>query len=310
MITTLAVATLPAIAQAPFLDLVDSAAFEEVDSASDVEIEVGAETPAFSLSTYNLVVFEDLSSNSEVEGSAFVGGDLNGSSASFCIKCAPSGSFAPLNGTGLKVVGDINGNPKQVNNGSGLEYGGTLNAIVNANGGGSKTQSSTLIGEFDELKTFLLNLSSQLVNLETNSEVVVPDQQPGAVQFNASGAEVAIFHIEADQLFSSKTQQIELNRNGSETIIINVGGESADWTQGNMVGALVDDAVQQNVIWHFYEAETLQFNNAFHGSLLAPFATLTNQTELEGTIVVESFEQRGEVHLPVFTGALPVLLDF
>ena len=38
MITTLAVATLPAIAQAPFLDLVDSAAFEEVDSASDVAI--------------------------------------------------------------------------------------------------------------------------------------------------------------------------------------------------------------------------------------------------------------------------------
>ncbi|NER84289.1 MAG: hypothetical protein F6K42_33095, partial [Leptolyngbya sp. SIO1D8] len=76
------------------------------------DVENTTETPAFSLSTYNLVVSEDLDSNSEVEGSAFIGGDLNGSSANFCIRCTFGDSFILPKGVGSKVVGDINSNPK------------------------------------------------------------------------------------------------------------------------------------------------------------------------------------------------------
>ncbi len=260
---------------------------------------------AFTLGDYNLVVFEDLTSNSEVEGSTFVGGNLLGSSSNYCIKCSPGGSFNPFDGVGLKVVGNIEGNPKQVNNGADLEYGGNLNSIVNMNGGGSKTQNSDLANEFNDLKNFLTGTSTQLSGLASNSSVVVPGTQPGAVRFNGSGDEIAIFNINAADLFSNKTQQIELNLNGSGTAIINVSGTSANWTQGNIVGGLTGDSIQQKVLWNFYEAETLTFNNALHGSLLAPLAHLTNQTEIEGTVVVKSFNQRGEVHLPTFTGELP-----
>ncbi|MEM9216007.1 MAG: collagen-binding domain-containing protein [Cyanobacteria bacterium P01_F01_bin.150] len=97
---------------------------------------------AFGLSDYNLVVFEDLHSNSEVEGNTFIGGNLSGPSSNYCIKCYSGGSFTPFDGVGLKVAGDINGNPKQVNNGAGLEYGGSLNTPVNTNGGGSQTQNA------------------------------------------------------------------------------------------------------------------------------------------------------------------------
>ncbi|NES73610.1 MAG: PEP-CTERM sorting domain-containing protein, partial [Okeania sp. SIO2D1] len=264
---------------------------------------------AISLADYNLVVFEDLDSNSEVEGNAFIGGDLLGSSSNYCIKCSPGGSFVPFDGVGLKVVGDIEGNPKQVNNGADLEYGGNLNSIVNTNGGGSKSQNSDLVNEFNELKNFLTDTSEDLSGLTANSTVVTPGQQPGAVRFNSSGEEIAIFNVDAADLFSNKTQQIELNLNGSGTAIINVSGTSVNWNQGNMVGGLVGDSVQQNVLWNFYEAETLNFSNAFHGSLLAPLAHLTNNTEVEGSVVVKSFNQRGEVHLPVFNGTLPEVLS-
>ncbi len=260
---------------------------------------------AFTLGDYNLVVFEDLISNSEVEGNAFIGGNLLGSSSNYCIHCSAGGSFEPSDGVGLKVVGNIEGNPKQINNGTDLEYGGLLNSTVNMNGGGSKTQNSDLASEFSQLKNFLTGTSTQLSGLASNSSVIVPGTQPGAVKFNGSGDDIAIFNIDASQLFSDKTQQIELNLNGSGTAIINVSGTFANWTQGNIVGGLTGDSIQQKVLWNFYEAETLTFNNALHGSLLAPLAHLTNQTELEGSVVVKSFDQRGEVHLPVFTGSLP-----
>ncbi|MEM8604413.1 MAG: collagen-binding domain-containing protein, partial [Cyanobacteria bacterium P01_H01_bin.121] len=92
--------------------------------AASLVITLPTAASAVSLSTYNLVVFEDLTSNSEVEGNAFIGGDLLGSSSNYCIKCSPGGSFEPFDGVGLKVVGDIEGNPKQINNGADLEYGG------------------------------------------------------------------------------------------------------------------------------------------------------------------------------------------
>ena len=262
---------------------------------------------AASFVDYNLVVFEDLTSNSEVEGNAFIGGNLEGSSSNFCTHCYNGGSYAPSDGFGLKVVGDINGNPKQVNNGANAAYGGVLNSIVNTNGGGTLTTSTSLTAELNHLRTSLTATSSHLSPLASNSSVLVPGQQPGAVRFNSSGDSTAIFNISAAALFSQKTQQIELNLNGSDTAIINVSGSAAKWQQGNMVGGLVSDAVQQKVLWNFYEAENLEFNNALHGSLLAPMAHLINRTELEGNIVIKSLDQKGEVHLPVFTGIVPPL---
>ena len=278
-------------------------------AATSLAVAFPVTASAFSFTDYNLVVFEDLISNSEVEGNAFIGGDLLGSSSNYCIKCNSGGDFDPFDGVGLKVVGDIQGNPKQINNGADLEYGGTLNSIVNMNGGGTKSQNSDLANEFNGLKNYLIDTSEELSGLTTNSSVNIPGQQPGAVKFNSSGDDIAVFNIDAAQLFSNKTQQIELNLNGSGTAIINVSGTSANWTQGNMVGSLTGDFTQQKVLWNFYEAETLNFNNALHGSLLAPLAHLINQTELEGNVVVKSFDQRGEVHLPMFTGELPEALS-
>ena len=279
-----------------------------ITTAIAIAVMPAAAAQAFSFSDYNLVVFEDVYSNSEVEGNAFIGGNLNGNSSNYCIKCFSGGDFTPFDGNGLKVVGDINGTPKNVNNGANIEYGGNLNAHINTNGGGTVTQNSDLASEFDVLEKFLQDTSLGLAGLESNSGVVIPGQQPGAVRFNSSGAETAIFNIDVSQLFGNKTQQIELNLNGSETAIINVSGTSASWNQGNMVGSLVDNATQQKVIWNFYEAENLQFNNALYGSLLAPLAHLTNQTELEGNVVVKSLQQNGEVHLPTFTGEIPVFV--
>lgn len=260
---------------------------------------------AASFGAYNLVVFGDLTSNSEVEGNSFIGGNLYGTSSNYCTHCTPESTFHPFDNVGLKVVGNVYGDAKQIDNGTDLVYGGDLSAPINLNGGGSQSFDGDLGSEFESLKNYLLETSSYLAELDSNSSVEVPGEQPGAVRFNASGDEFAVFDIDAAELFSGKTQQIELNLNGSEVAIINVSGESANWTTGNMVGALTSDAVRQKVIWNFYEATDLNLKNAVQGSLLAPLAALTNYTPIEGTVVVESFDQYGEVHWPSFAGELP-----
>ncbi|OBX20683.1 hypothetical protein A9995_03015 [Erythrobacter sp. QSSC1-22B] len=57
------------------------------------------------LREYNLVVFKDLDSISEVEGRPFVGGDLNGSSSNYNIGNAPAST---------------NGSPQTVNVGGSI----------------------------------------------------------------------------------------------------------------------------------------------------------------------------------------------
>ena len=84
------------------------------------------------LRDYNLIVLKDLQSNSEVEGRAFVGGNVSGGSANFFTK--PHGLTG---GTGLTVGGNVTGGTKQINNGASLQVGGNLDSGANMNGGGS-----------------------------------------------------------------------------------------------------------------------------------------------------------------------------
>jgi choice-of-anchor A domain-containing protein len=107
------------------------------------------------VNTYNLVVFGDLNSNSEIEGKTFVQGDIVGNGSSrYNIKDIPNNAAPGLtvggsikanvtvNGKGLVVGGDITG-PVTVNengNGNGdVRVGGnvTSSATANFNGNGN-----------------------------------------------------------------------------------------------------------------------------------------------------------------------------
>jgi len=71
---------------------------------------------------------------------------------------------------------------------------------------------------------------------------------------------------------------------------------------GNAVGSMVSEQWRDKIIWNFFEAESINLTKQLNGSLLAPLAHLENRTPIEGTVVVKSFTQRGEVHLSSYSG--------
>src|SRR3546814_12018517 len=80
---------------------------------------------------WNLITLGDLTSKSEVEGRAFVGGNLSGSSSNYFIK----GNSLPASSTpGLTVVGNVSGGTKNLNNSSGAFVGGDMTSGFNLNG--------------------------------------------------------------------------------------------------------------------------------------------------------------------------------
>lgn len=96
--------------------------------------QAGSLTAIDILNTYNLVVFGDLNTTSEVDGRSFVLGNLNGSTSNY----ATHYSQLPANSApALTVGGNITG-PINVN-GKGLAVGGNVANTVNLNQGGDMT---------------------------------------------------------------------------------------------------------------------------------------------------------------------------
>ncbi len=56
----------------------------------------------------------------------------------------------------------------------------------------------------------------------------------------------------------------------------------------------------RQVIWNFIEATTVTLQRMVNGSVLAPKATLSNNTPIEGSVVAATFNQGGEVHMGTY----------
>ena len=118
---------------------------------------------------YDVIVLDDLSTTSDVEGRTFIGDDFTGTnSANFAIQIA-----VPSNDSTLVVVDDIvAGNSINLNAGS-LRIGGTTNARnVNYNGGGSLIPDPSLSVEPNA--TILKNASLTIAGYASNNAAIVP----------------------------------------------------------------------------------------------------------------------------------------
>lgn len=265
------------------------------------------------LRQFNLVTFGDLEAGSTVEGRTYVGGDLKGNSATFY---AQPGKAGPSEFAALLVGGDVTGGWKNVNGaGDALIAGDAAN--MNMNGGkafigGSKTsvngwsQAGVDVVLPDGFEETLRTLSLDLAGLDANSAISFSNVSPNQkATFDAApdADGLAVFYIADGADFFASIGEIAFNLNGAETIVINVGGAALDVAE-NFLGNLRDQLAAA-AIWNFYEAETLNIQRAFHGSVLAPFARLTNGNELTGSIVAKSMRQGGAVRLPGFAGDLP-----
>lgn len=61
--------------------------------------------------------------------------------------------------------------------------------------------------------------------------------------------------------------------------------------------------MRDNIIWNFYEATTVNFGSRnMMGQVIAPYAHVTSQGNIDGSIFARSLTTTGEVHLPGYNG--------
>ncbi len=256
------------------------------------------------LNQWSVIVQNDLTSSSEVEGRAAVGRDLFGSASNYGTKLLPASNYL---GTDVLVVGR-NIQVSNVNMSAGnIRLGGTRSGNANFNGGGLQVNDAGASGTVANLFAQTLTASSFLAGQSPTNSVSIPNGQPGPVNFNAvaNGNGVAFFSVSGSIFSNQNVQQMDLNFNGATSVIINVSGTTINFTQGNMVGNLANEANGSKILWNFYEATSVFLDRRVVGAVLAPLAHLRNTTVIAGSVAAKSFQQDGEVHLPAYNGFIP-----
>lgn len=256
-----------------------------------------------------------------------------------------TGSIGDMQGYGqnsvTKVTGSIGGNGNGIGNAPAYIYaGGSVAGTQNANGNASNihqnynyaaqgavsapttlgtpavptvTSLSTMSANMQALSTALLSATTS--NATASWFATPGDSQQLTIQATSTGADaLAIINITQAALASFS----EINYSFSDpnvTVIINVltGNASAlanhDASYSfnlNAVGG-TGSSTNQQVIWNFADAGTLNVNDSEWGSILAPYATVSNNGNVNGTLVAKVFNQSGEVHLGTYDGSTTFL---
>ncbi|MDO6416455.1 choice-of-anchor A family protein [Sphingomonas sp. BIUV-7] len=274
----------------------------------------------------NLVVFGNAASTSEIEGKAFVGGNLslggnvgagadanhqgykvNADVATLTVGGTASGGIHVKNGIGVPTVTanvGVNSSDTYFDGTTGtLNAGGTISGLNNtgtgnANVAGLKTsidnQTSTLMSNMS-------TLSQILASYTANTTFNASDQNN--LNFStASSASLLVASIDGSKLASGTLFLPTLA--AGQILVVNVSGNGL--TMGANPGG-AGNADNQNVIWNFTGTGTMTFNN-WNGSILATGATVKNNSQLNGTVVASVFDGHGEVHLGTFSGSLQTLV--
>jgi choice-of-anchor A domain-containing protein len=250
------------------------------------------------LSEWNLIVKNDVTTSSEVDGSTLIGGNLTGTS-NYSIH-----SVTASNGDGLAVGGNLVSGNIQINNGGNLRLGGTNTATVNLNGGGATIIDPTVSAQVAADFTYLDSLSANLAALTPNGTL------DGAGNFNAvpvnmGGQLVAVYNVTAASL--TGLGQLNLNLGSANSVIINVSGDPVSFVAPpNIIGGF-NQANSSKILWNLTEATNVSVNNSFNGALLAPLADLkVLGGGMNGTVAVASISQQSaEIRDFTYTGYLP-----
>jgi choice-of-anchor A domain-containing protein len=240
------------------------------------------------LSSFNLIASGNVSTQSDIEGSAVIGGTLNGATFFNNSSDVPASPSVYLYGS----LGSTNVN---IDNGGSLYYTGTTSQ-VNFNGGGH--HYTTLPNTLSSYTTPLTQLSTQLGALTATAGTSIVNGT-----FKANGATgLVVFDLTASQLATDLTNNtVAFSGNAGVTgFIVNVTGNFTEGSSTNFSTA------QQNAIFNFTNATSVSLGN-WKTSVLAPSATLGIQNGyLDGSVYVANFTGGGELHNDnLYDGALP-----
>ena len=251
------------------------------------------------LRDYHVISLTNLDSRADIAGRALVGGKLNGLASNFGL-----GLTNPPGVEVLIVGGDIKGDAKNVAPGGNARYGGKLFTSVMVSGGGEVVKDDTISVSAEQAS--LASLSADLAALQATSTLVLPQSVAGTASLNAipGATGVAVFSVPSgnDLFHNNLVQQIDVLANGSRAIVVNIGGKSVHFDNGDFTALSNSISSRQRIIWNFHEATALYFDKPFSGSVLAPFAHLNNTAPIYGAVAVERFIQHADLLLPGFEG--------
>ncbi len=213
----------------------------------------------------------------------------------------------------LEVAGNFNAQNFNPNSQKTVRYGGTASnqqtqdktyevKDATLQSGGSADLQAAIAQTTSSYANEMTTLSSVLGALTPNASLISTDQNN--IHFNfttdAANGNFAVADITAAQLasgtFNLPTYATSLN---GKTLIINVSGSSVTFGANEVGNGSLD---QQNIIWNFVDATSVTVNTAVYGSILAPKATITGSSPINGSVVAKVFNSTGEVHLGTFNG--------
>lgn len=292
-------------------------------------------TAGQALSQFNLVVLGDANSNSHVDGRSFVGGSLSGNgdfvqhpsdtpaSGYAGLTVLGNAQLGSVNGLGISVGGNLTGG--NINAGTARIQGNVSNANLNgispAAIGGTSSQSNINSGVLvGAAKTAALSAASAQATAQnfatlfnqTSSYLSTLADTGGTVSIQGNRATfnavanhgVAVFNLSAIDTALFAVGEFDFHLNGATTIIFN-SDDTNITTAANFLGGAAT-TYGKNFLWNFYNATDITLNSQFGGSLLATHAKLSNFNNIEGSVVVNTLSQRGEIHLQPFAGTIPV----
>lgn len=271
---------------------------------------VASGTVAIALDEFNAI------GTAHTEGPAYVGGNLNSSTAFYANSDSmPEVDIGGVTG-GLIVGGDINADLQKTGQTPGsVEIGGSFNG--NPNTGGYVVTEGVSGIPVEDMKTTFEDVSTTASALSDTADASF-DTSLNLKSFTSGsggGDNIAYLNLsfsDATDMFAGNQGQIGLDFDTSlDSFIINVAG--TDFTGSNAISASIFrnyKSESEKVLFNFYEATDIVMDGNLNGSILAPGATVDSPTGgMNGTLISLNINQQGEIR-PYddergFGGALP-----
>lgn len=251
------------------------------------------------LNDYNLILFGNLNPSGDVhvDGSAFVGGSINANG----IFGASLGDPAFNASNNLEVVGNVNTGNLHIQNGY-LAYGGTLSnqnkVICNESGLAQhncvrQLDQAVLADKRDDLYTTLSAESSYYQSLApTLGASITGDNNNKTLSYTGLATELVVFNVAGADLFGTGGWNVNLGL--AERFVINVSGVNLGANAATNLN--VNYSYADNILWNFYEAETINFQRNWVGSVLALDSVINTTNNFNGAVAAQSYVGRGEFH--------------
>lgn len=260
---------------------------------------------ASTVDSYNLILKNDLSTSSDIEGKIFIGGniDMAGRSLDVGSRLATDPKV-----DAITVVGDITANDVKALNGHNIVYGGnvgTTRLINNGSGGTASQQSQTALRtEFNSLYDRVISESEYYRSLVANSTFDTSDNNNKRLVSGASSTdELSVYNISSNDILSGGFSFGSLP---TVPVVINVSGAGALNIASKAQGNFTKER-SSLVLWNFYEATSIRFNgDGWNGSILAPYADISGSTgSIDGGVAALSYSGSVEIHNRLFAYTPP-----